>query len=259
MRDMTADLDVKSCFDLAGRTAVVTGGASGLGLAIVKCLAAAGARVIAVGSRDPGAANPELAKYCRGDVSYRQFDIRDHAKTGEFAASVGRIDILINNAGNHCKKPIETMTIDEYRNVLELHLVAGFALAKHIIPGMKSAGKGCVIFQASMGSFIGLTSAAGYVTAKSGVLGLVHGLASECGPFGVRVNAIAPGWIETDMMKMTIEGDPERKAKIFGRIPAKRLGDPMDIGMAALFLCSDAAQYINGACIPVDGGALIGF
>lgn len=259
MHNAKTDIDVRALFDLSGRTAVVTGGASGLGLGIVRCLAAAGAKVIAVGSRSVEAANAELSKHCGGNVSYRRFDLRDHARTGEFVDSLGPVDILVNNAGIHCKKPIEEMAIDDFTAVTGMHLTAGFAMAKYVIPGMRRAGRGSIVFQASMASFIGLTSVAGYAAAKAGVLGLVHSLASECAPYGIRVNAIAPGWIETDMMKKIVDGDPERKAKIFGRIPMKRFGDSIDIGMAAVYLCSDAAKYVNGVCLPVDGGALIGF
>ena len=100
---------------------------------------------------------------------------------------------------------------------------------------------------------------AGYSTAKAGYLGLVHTLAAECGADGVRVNAIAPGWVDTPMFHKATDTDPQRLGKILGRIPMGHVGDPGDIGMAAVFLASDAAKYITGVCLPVDGGALIGF
>lgn len=255
---MTDTIDIGSALDLNGRTALVTGGASGLGLAMVGCLAAAGAKVIAVGSRPPEQAEAELGKL-RGHIAYRQCDILDHEAAKRLVDSVGQVDILVNNAGNHCKKPIEDMSVDDFTGVLDLHLTASFVLTRLVVPGMKKAGRGSVLFMASMGSFIGMTNVVGYSAAKAGVLGMVHCLASELGPSGIRVNAIAPGWIDTAMVRKAIEGDAERKAKIFGRIPARKLGEPADIGMAALFLCSDAAKYINGVCLPVDGGGLIGF
>ena len=111
----------------------------------------------------------------------------------------------------------------------------------------------------SMTSYIGQPQVAGYSTAKAGYLGLIHTLTAELAEYGITVNAIAPGWIDTPMFHKATDNDPPRLAKIMGRIPAKSVGDPMDVGMCAAFLCSDAARYISGTCIPVDGGALIGF
>ena len=171
----------------------------------------------------------------------------------------GRVDILINNAGNHCKKPIWEMTVEEYQAVLDVHLVGAFALTKAFVPHMKENRFGRILFQASMTSYIGQPMVSGYATAKAGYLGLIHTLTAELAEFGITVNAIAPGWIDTPMFHKATDNDPPRLAKILGRIPAKSVGDPMDVGMCAAFLCSDAARYISGSCIPVDGGALIGF
>ena len=107
--------------------------------------------------------------------------------------------------------------------------------------------------------YIGQPQVAGYSSAKAGYLGLIHTLTAELAEYGITVNAIAPGWIDTPMFRKATDNDQPRLAKIMGRIPAKRVGDPMDVGMCAAFLCSNAARYISGACIPVDGGALIGF
>lgn len=249
-------------FSLEGRTAVVTGGASGLGLGITACMAQAGARVAVIGSSSEEKAAAALAPF--GDqVGYYSFDITETDKSQALADRIekdfGRIDILVNNAGNHCKKPIEEMSVEEYCSVLRVHLVGAFALSKAVIPKMKKNHKGSILFQASMTSYIGQPYVTGYATAKSGYLGMVRTLAAECGADGIRVNAIAPGWIDTPMFHKATDNDPERLAKIMGRIPMKRIGDPMDIGRAAVFLCSDAAGYINGVCLPVDGGAVIGF
>ena len=243
-------------FSLKGQTAIITGATSGLGLAIAECLTAAGAKVIVLGrSRAPLDLGP--------DVYYYPFDVTDTDRTdgmvNQIIAEHGDISILINNAGNHCKKPIEEMTVEDYVSVLNVHLVGAFALTKAIVPHMKSNQKGSILFQASMTSYIGQPNVAGYATAKAGYLGLVHTLASECGASGVRVNAIAPGWIDTPMFRKATDNDPERLNKIMGRIPMKTVGAPSDIGAAAVFLCSDAAKYITGICLPVDGGALIGF
>ncbi|MDR1534936.1 MAG: SDR family oxidoreductase [Planctomycetota bacterium] len=255
-------INLREFLSLSGRTAVVTGGASGIGLAVVGCLAGAGARVAVIARRDPDLALPALAEFGDG-VRYYRFDITDTARTPEtiekIASECGPVDILVNNAGIHCKKPIEEMSVDDYQAVLTAHLVASFALTKAVIPGMRSRKRGSVIFMASMASFMGLPYVAGYASAKAGCLGMVRTLASECGSDGIRINAIAPGWIDTPMLHQVVDGDPPRRRKILGRIPMGKLGEPLDIGMAALYLASDAARYVTGACLPVDGGGLIGF
>lgn len=253
---------IQNWYDLSGQTALVTGGASGLGLAITRCLISAGAKVVVFGSRPTDQAAPALAEF--GDRAvYYQFDITNTDRTQQMVDQVnaeqGTISILINNAGNHCKKFIWDMTVEDYKSVLDVHLVGAFALTKAVVPQMKEQGHGRILFEASMTSYIGQPQVAGYATAKAGYLGLIHTLTAELAPYGVTVNAIAPGWIDTPMFHKAVDNDPPRLAKILGRIPAKDVGDPMDIGMAAAFLCSDAARYISGTCIPVDGGALIGF
>lgn len=252
--------DIAAQYSLAGRTAIVTGGATGLGLAVTRCLAAAGAHV-AVVANNPADASA-LEEF--GDrASFYAFDITDTDRTQQIVDRIiderGPVSILVNNAGNHCKKPIEEMTVEDYTRVLDVHLVGAFAMTKALFGHMKANGGGSIIFQASMTSYIGQPAVAGYATAKAGYLGLVHTLATEGGASGVRVNAIAPGWIDTPMFRKATDGDAPRLNKILGRIPMGRVGDPMDIGMAAAFLASDAARYISGVCLPVDGGALIGF
>lgn len=247
---------------LKGQTAVVTGGASGLGLAITKSLVQAGAHVAVIGSRSLEQAGPAL-RDLGADVSYYSFDLQCVNEIENLAQQIlrqqGGVQILVNNAGNHCKKYIWDMTIQEYQQVLNLQLTAAFALTKAFVPQMKQAGYGRILFQASMTSYIGQPQVSGYATAKAGYLGLVHTLTAELAEYGITVNAIAPGWIDTPMFRKATDHDAARFDKIMNRIPAKRLGKPEDIGMCAAFLCSPFASYINGTCIPVDGGALIGF
>ncbi len=249
-------------YSLDGQTAVVTGGSTGLGLAITHCLVSAGAKVVVLSFESPDQAAGALSEF--GDrVAFYQFDITDTDHTQEMADRIvseqGPVSILINNAGNHCKKYIWEMSVEEYVSVLNVHLVGAFALTKALVPQMKEQGHGRIIFQASMTSYIGQPQVAGYSTAKAGYLGLIHTLTAELAEYGITVNAIAPGWIDTPMFHKATDNDPPRLAKILGRIPAKSVGDPMDVGMCAAFLCSEAARYISGTCIPVDGGALIGF
>lgn len=248
-------------FSLKGQTAVITGGATGLGLAITECMIGAGAKAVVL-SRNEEEAEAALKPFGDRAVFY-PYDVTDTERAKEMADRIikehGPVSILVNNAGNHCKKPIEEMSVQDFESVLNVHLVGAFALTKAFVPHVKKQKKGSVIFQASMTSYIGQPFVAGYSTAKAGYLGLVHTLCSECGEDNIRFNAIAPGWIETPMFHKATDNDVPRLNKILGRIPMKRVGDPQDIGMAAVFLASEAARYISGVCLPVDGGALIGF
>lgn len=262
MTDTIRDFDITKWYDLSGQVAIVTGGATGLGLAITRCLVSAGACVCVVARTSQDKVADVLAEF-GNHVRYYQFDITDtdgvQQLVNRIVADCGTVDILINNAGNHCKKYIWDMTVEDYRSILDVHLTGAFALTKAVVPYMKDKKHGRIVFQASMTSYIGQPMVAGYATAKAGYLGLIHTLTAELAEYGITVNAIAPGWIETPMFHMATDGDAQRLDKIMGRIPAKRVGDPMDIGMVTAFLCSDAARYISGSCIPVDGGALIGF
>ena len=254
--------DMQKWYDLSGQVAIVTGGATGLGLAITHCLISAGATVCVVGTKPYEEVKSALEPF-GAKADYHVFNVTDTDNAQALADSVlkkyGRIDILVNNAGNHCKKFIWDMTVDDYKSVLDVHLVGAFALTKAVVPAMKAQGRGRIIFQASMTSYIGQPMVAGYSTAKAGYLGMIHTLTAELAEYGITVNAIAPGWIDTPMFHKATDNDAPRLNKILGRIPAKSVGDPMDVGMVAAFLCSDAARYISGSCIPVDGGALIGF
>ena len=250
---------------LEGKIALVTGASRGIGRQIALTLGREGAAVI-VNYNGSAAKAEEVVKEIEaagGKAEAVQCNVSDFESCGRMMADVvsryGRLDILVNNAGNHCKKYIEDMTVEDYVNVLNVHLVGAFALTKALFPHMKEQGKGSILFQASMTSYIGQPQVAGYATAKAGYLGLVHTLAAEGGPYGVRVNAIAPGWIDTPMFHKATDGDQVRLGKILGRIPMQKVGSVTDIGMAAVFLSSDAAGYISGTCLPVDGGALIGF
>lgn len=252
---------LEQAFGLAGKHSLVTGGGSGLGLAIAKALAAAGAKVTIAGRRLE--LLQQAATDIGGDAHGLPLDLRDTASIKGFAADVerlhGPVDILVNNAGNTIKKPFEEQTVEDLDGVFDVHVRGALELTRHIIPGQAARGGGSVIFIASMTSFIGQPYVIGYTTAKSALTGVVRGLSAEYSGRNVRVNGIAPGWIDTDLFRAATSNDPARYNKIIGRIQMGKVGKPEDIGWASVFLSSAAAGYVTGQTLVVDGGALIGF
>lgn len=246
-----------SPFSLAGETALITGGGSGLGLGIARCFVKAGARVILVGRRED-----VLATACAelGDsASFIAHDVTDVSGAEALIQRTGPISILVNNAGIHLKKDAVDTTPDEFSNVLQTHVIAAHALTRAVLPGMIERGHGNILFTASMASLFGIPKVVAYAAAKSAHLGMVRTLAAEVSSLGVRVNAIAPGWIDSAMMRGALDNDPARRDKILGRTPMNCFGDTDDIGWAAVYLCSEAAKFVTGVVLPVDGGASIGF
>jgi gluconate 5-dehydrogenase len=248
-------------FSLRGHRALVTGGGSGLGLAIAQCFVAAGAEVVIAGRGKEAldTACATLGERARGVV----FDVTRTEAAEEFAgqieSQIGPVSILVNNAGHTVKKPVAEMTIDDFRGVLDVHVTGAFALARAFLPQLARTGRGSILFTASVSSFIGLPLVIGYATAKSAYLGLVHALASELGSQGIRVNGVAPGWFDTALFRKATAADPARREKILGRTPLKRLGNPEEVGWAMTYLAADAAAFVTGHVLVVDGGALIGF
>jgi gluconate 5-dehydrogenase len=255
------EFKMKNPFSLKGEIALITGGGSGLGFGIAKCLAESGAQVVLVGRRVD-----VLAKAAKKIGSRGTFESHDITKTDQAEAfiknvskRVGPISILVNNAGVHLKKKATETTPAEFCGVLQTHVVAAFSLTRAVLPSMIRRKHGNILFTASMASLFGIPLVSAYSAAKAAHLGLVRSLATEVSPDGVRVNAIAPGWIESDMMRSALNGDPERSRKILGRTPMNSFGDPEDIGWAAVYLCSPAGKFVTGMVLPVDGGASIGF
>jgi gluconate 5-dehydrogenase len=249
-------------FSLAGETALITGGGSGLGLGMARCFVKSGAKVVLVGRREE-----ELRKACEElglTASYVSQDITQLERAAELIqraekASGGPISILVNNAGIHLKKPAVDTTPPEFASVMQTHVMAAQALTHAILPGMIDRKHGNILFTASMASLFALPLVMAYSAAKSAYLGMMRTLATELGTQGIRVNAIAPGWIDTPMLRKAVFTDEKRKEKILSRTPLNRFGDPDDIGWAAVYLCSPAAKFVTGIVLPVDGGASIGF
>lgn len=251
---------LRDAYSLDGRTALVTGGGTGIGFAIASCLAAAGAKVLLAGRRadvlEKACAEIAGAEPVRLDLSDVDM-VQDQARTA--LQQQGGIDILVNNAGNTLKKPFVESTIAEFDSVFDVHVRGALELTRAILPGQLERGSGSVIFTSSMTAFIGQPNVLGYTVAKTAISGVIRGLAAEVSAGGVRVNGVAPGWIDTDLYRKATAGDIPRQQKILGRIPMARLGTPDEVGWACAFLASNAARYITGQVLLVDGGAEAGF
>ena len=253
---------MKTPFTLENETALITGGGTGIGLGIARCMVQNGARVVLVGRREE-----PLAKACAdlgGQASFVAADITRLDAAAELVAAAAKvaqspISILVNNAGTHLKKFAEDTTPEDFQNVLITHVLAAHALTRAAIPGMLANGHGSILFTSSMAAFMGVPQVMAYAAAKSAYFGMVSTLSAELSAKGVRVNAIAPGWIFSDMTQQALDRDPARKARVLSRIQMGRMGSPEDIGWAAVYLSSPAASYVTGVTLPVDGGASVGF
>ena len=248
-------------FDLTGRLAVVTGAKRGIGFAIAEALAAAGADIVGVSATlDPeGSAIGDRVRALGRHFEGHRVDFADRAQVVELASRLAEqerpVDILVNNAGTIRRAPAAEHPLEWFDEVLEVDLTSGFVLSQALGDRMLREGHGRIVFTASLLSFQGGINVPGYAAAKSGVAGLVRALSNEWAGRGVTVNGIAPGYIATDNTQ-ALQDDPDRSRSILERIPAGRWGTPEDIGGAAVFLASDAAQYVSGAILPVDGGWL---
>ena len=248
-------------FSLRDQHALITGGGTGIGLAVAHSMHAAGARVTLVGRRE---AELKAAVATLGErAGYVVHDITKVDLAGALIAQIERehgvVTTLVNNAGQHLKKGMMETTSDEFQKVMDSHIFGAHSLTRAVLPGMIARKRGTVLFMASMASIFGIPMVVAYSAAKSAIVGVVRTLATEVSPHGVRVNAIAPGWIETAMSRKALDGDPTRKSKILSRTPMARFGDPTDVGWAAVYLSSDAAKFVTGVILPIDGGVSIGF
>jgi NAD(P)-dependent dehydrogenase (short-subunit alcohol dehydrogenase family) len=243
------------------RIALVTGGGSGIGLAIAEKFTAAGILTIIIG-RDKErltAAAERLGANCHPLSA----DLSDLAAIPALVQQVigryGRIDILVNNAGINMKKEFTEVTDEEFDRILLTNVKAVFSLSREVVKTMLPHGSGNIINISSMASRYGIPKVIAYTASKSAIEGMTKAMAVELSPKGILVNCIAPGFIATDMSAKALNSDTERKQKALGRTPLGRLGEPADIGDAALFLASEQAKYLTGVVLPVDGGNSIGF
>jgi 2-deoxy-D-gluconate 3-dehydrogenase len=242
-------------FDLSGKTAIVTGANTGLGQGIAVALAQAGASIVAVGR----SSMEETERLCR-DTGAVQADLSSlepiERIVSEAAAVSGRIDILVNNAGIIRRADAIEFSEQDWDDVMNVNLKSTFFLSQAVARTMLAdEGGGKIINIASLLSFQGGIRIPSYTASKSGLAGLTRLLACEWAAKGINVNAIAPGYFVTNNTE-ALRNDSKRSSEILGRIPAGRWGDPTDLGGAAVFLASSAANYIHGVVLPVDGGWL---
>jgi gluconate 5-dehydrogenase len=248
-------------FDLSGKTAVITGGSRGLGFAIAEAFVKHGATVVITGRNEE-----QLAEACKAlgqSCHYQVFDLNDLAGIPGFVKELenkyGQVEILVNNAGINMKKDLQEVTDSDFEEVIRTNQQAVFALSREFSKRMTHRQSGNIIMISSMASQYGIPKVIAYTASKAAVEGMTKAMAVELSPMGVRVNCIAPGFIETDMSAKALNGDLDRKQKVLGRTPMGRLGKPEDIGNAAVYLASNAACYVTGVILPVDGGNAIGF
>ncbi|RYF87656.1 MAG: SDR family oxidoreductase [Chitinophagaceae bacterium] len=243
------------------RVAIITGGGSGLGFAIAQKFVEAGITTIIAG-RDKTkleAAKEQLGTLCHA----LNCDVSNLASIPAFVEQVlakfGQIDILVNNAGINLKKEFTEVTDEDFQTIITTNVTAVFAMSREVVKHMLVRGSGNIINISSMAAQYGLPKVIAYTASKTAIDGMTRAMAVELSPKGIRVNAIAPGFIYSAMTEKALNSDPERKAKVFGRTPMGHMGQPEDIGNTAAFLVSDAAKYITGVVLPVDGGNSVGF
>jgi len=246
-------------FDLTGRVALVTGGNSGIGLGMAEGLAQAGATVVIAGrnAAKNDAAVKRLegfggkAKALAGDVAN---EAACRALVEQAVAAFGRLDILVNNAGMSIRKQPEILTAAEWQRVLDVNLTSAFICSQAAYPHMVKAGGGKIINTGSMLSIFGAPYAVAYAASKGGIVQMTKAHATAWAKDNIQVNAILPGWIDTDLTRAArqqVEGLHER---VLARTPARRWGLPDDFAGIAVFLASGASDFVNGAAIAIDGG-----
>ena len=243
------------------KLAIITGGGSGIGFAIAEKFVQNNIRIVIVG-RDKQKlddAKNKLGELCDSF----SFDLNDLEGIPGLVQSIvgehGPIDILVNNAGINLKKEFTEVTDEEFQKIITTNVTAAFSLSREVVKHMLQNGKGCIVNISSMASQYGIPKVIAYTASKSAIEGMTRAMAVELSPKGIRVNCIAPGFIATDMSAKALNNDPERKNKVLGRTPMGELGQPADVGDAALFLATESSKYITGVVLPVDGGNSIGF
>lgn len=247
-------------FDLSGKVAIVTGGNGGIGLGMARGLAAAGAKV-AVCGRNAEKTRTAASKLAEESGVETLAVIADVAHTDqveriadEVKEKFGRIDILFNNAGINIRRQPQDLTLEEWEEVLNVNLTSAFVLSKAVYPSMKAAGGGKIINIGSMTSIFGSSFAAPYATSKGGIVQLTKSLALSWAADKIQVNAILPGWFDTELTQQARVEVPDLHDRVLKRIPTGRWASPEDMAGTAVWLASPASDYVTGIAIAVDGG-----
>lgn len=250
---------------LTERVAVVTGAAAGIGRATAELFAEEGARVVladvaaeavegvAAGIRDAGGSAAAVV----ADVSTEE---GVEAVAGAAERAFGPVDVLVNNAGVELKKLVEDTSLDEWNRILRINLTSAFLMSRRVIRGMKERRRGVIVMNSSVGNFIAATKSSAYGASKAGMMALARSLALEGAEYGIRVNAVCPGVIDTPMNERNLSraDDPEAMRRSWFEItPLGRLGTPRDVAQAMLFLASDESGFVTGLPLVIDGGRLI--
>lgn len=246
-------------FDLKGKVAIVTGGNGGIGLGMAKGLASGGARiVVAARNQEKSVAAVSELKALGSEAFALSVDVRDEASVAamidEAAKRCGRLDILVNNAGTNIRKPAQEMTLDEWRQVMDTNLTSAFLCSRSAHPHLKRVGGGKIINIGSMLSIFGASFAPAYGASKGGIVQLTKSLATAWAADKIQVNAVLPGWIDTDLTRQARQQVSGLHERVLARTPAGRWGAIDDFAGIAVFLASAASDFITGTAIPVDGG-----
>lgn len=246
-------------FDLAGKVAIVTGGNGGIGLGMARGLADAGAAIAVVGRNEAKSAKAVAEIVQRGGKAVAvAADVTDKSAVSAMVARIksefGRIDILVNNAGINIRKPPHELESSEWDSVIATNLTSAFLCSQAVHPAMKEAGGGKIINIGSMMSIFGASFAPAYAASKGGIVQFTRSCACAWAPDNVQVNAVLPGWIDTDLTRRGRNEIPGLHQSVLSRTPAGRWGDIADLAGIAVFLASPASDFVTGTAIPVDGG-----
>jgi len=241
-------------FDLKGKTALVTGGNGGIGLGMAQGLAQAGAK-LAIAGRDK-AKNAQAARSL--DAIALEADLKDEkacrALVDEAARRLGRLDILINNAGMNVRKQPQEFTLDEWKLVMDTNLTSAFVASQTAYAHMKKAGGGKIVNIGSMMSIFGASFTTAYAASKGGIVQMTRAMATAWARDNIQVNAVLPGWIDTALTRGAREQVKGLHESVLRRTPSGRWGEPADLSGIAVFLSSKASDFVTGTAIPVDGG-----